>query len=114
VSSGVLEGAGFDCYGCVPGVFPFAHFIIRADLASSLYIPFGRNSSLKLASPGIALLSLDCPPGGFSSFIPGVRKVLSVSSGMEVPYSVSQRVTAEKIYESSEFPYSVRWKFRED
>jgi hypothetical protein len=67
VSSGVLEGAGFDCYGCVQGVFPFAHFIIRVDLAS----------------PGIALFEPDCPPEGFSSFIPGVRKVLSVSSGME-------------------------------
>jgi hypothetical protein len=85
VSSGVLDGAGFDCYGCVPGVFPFAHFDIRADLVSSLYVPFGLNSSLKPASPGIALFEPDCPQEDFSSFIHGVRKVLSVSSRMEVP-----------------------------
>jgi hypothetical protein len=116
VSSGVLDGAGFDCYGCVPGVFPFAHFIIRADLASSFYILHSFRAELSveigvsryrsfragLSAGRLFLLYPRCQKGSFSLFRYG-----------KVPYSVSQRVTAEKIYESSEFPYSVRWKFRE-
>jgi hypothetical protein len=97
ISSGVLEGAGnFDLLFGSSGVsvIPQVGFEVEFDRVDS----------------GNTVALLHCPAAGSSGTVDGVQRVLSVARYMENPPSTT--VTAEKTYESPDFPYSVRWKFR--